>query len=160
MPVRHDMVCCYVVRRRAGGYEFLQLRRAEDYLRGTWQTVYGGAESGETLWRAALRELYEETALVPVEFYRLATVRSFYTDINDTVWHATSFCAIVAEDATITLDAENDATRWVSLDAVNDAFMWATDRESVAEIVREILRDSLAKPHLRIELAPGDLARP
>jgi 8-oxo-dGTP pyrophosphatase MutT (NUDIX family) len=157
MNVRYDMVACYVVRPGAEDrpHEFLQILRAEaDYMGGTWQTVYGTAAPDEPLWQAAARELREETGLAPVEFYRLATVRSFYTPHNDTVWHVSPFCAVVKRSAALVLNDEHTAVRWVPRDAAVEGFMWATDRETAAEICRDVLDAGPAKRYLRIDLAP------
>ena len=161
MRVRHDMVCCYVVRPGPGGgsdFEFLQVRRASgDYMGGTWQTIYGTVESGdEPLWRAALRELREETGLVPREFYRLAESRTFYTPADETLWQVTPFCALVDRAATVTLNTEHTEVRWVARARVSEAFMWATDRASIEALCHDILDDGPAKPYLRMDLA-GEL---
>jgi dATP pyrophosphohydrolase len=54
-------------RLRRGRY--LVIRRRTPYLKGTWQMVSGAVEAGETGWAAALREIEEETGLVPERFY-------------------------------------------------------------------------------------------
>src|SRR5205823_10235087 len=71
VKARYDMVTVFAVRPDPPGtsHEFLQLRREKnDFMGATWQTVRGCAETGETAWQAALRELKEETDLVPDEF--------------------------------------------------------------------------------------------
>jgi dATP pyrophosphohydrolase len=152
------MVVCYVVRPTEAGdsHEFLQLRRqANDYMGGTWQTVYGTSSAGETAWQAALRELHEEAALRPREFYRVDCVQTFYTPLNDTLWHAVPFVAIVSREDDVRLNEEHDAMRWIALDAVNEAFMWETDRVCVGLVCRDILNGSPAKPYLKIEVGHG-----
>ncbi|HSJ54693.1 MAG TPA: NUDIX domain-containing protein, partial [Anaerolineae bacterium] len=51
------------------GWRILLLRRAGEHLPGLWSQVAGGIESGERGWQAALRELAEETGLVPLDFF-------------------------------------------------------------------------------------------
>jgi dATP pyrophosphohydrolase len=155
MTIRGDMICIYIARPNAAGtsHEFLQLRRIpEDYLGGTWATVYGMMEAGETAFGAALREMKEESGLVPREFFRIGAAPSFYTDVNDTLWVVPSFCALVDRDVEIKMDHESDAYRWIDCSDVERAFMWPTDRQSIALICRDILADSEAKAHLRIPL--------
>jgi dATP pyrophosphohydrolase len=155
VKTRHDMVIVFVARPGGsnGSHEFLQLLRAAGkYMGGTWQTISGGVEGGETAVAAALREMREESGLSPVEFFRLPSIESFYTVADDTVWHAPVFCAIVASGANVTLNDEHTDYRWVSIDDVEAAFMWPGDRALIEEIRREILGDGLAKPHLLIKL--------
>lgn len=155
MPLRNDMIAVYVARPgEKKSHEFLQLRRrAGDYLGGTWSTVYGGVEVNETAWQAAARELREETAIIATELYRVPTVRSFYTSINDTTWIVPAFCAVVERDINITLNDEHTEFRWVKRDHVERDFYWPTDCAAIAEIVTEILSpQAKARQHLRIDL--------
>lgn len=153
MQVRTDMIVCHIVRpaEQAGRYEFLQLRRAaNDYLGGTWQTVRGRIEGTETAWQAALRELREESGLIPVEFYKLSTLESFYLAHEDAIWHVPCFCARINRDQSVQLNGEHDAHRWIEQDQIMQAVMWPGERHALEEIFREILGNGLSKPFLRI----------
>ena len=155
MNTRFDMVCCFVVRpgESAESHEFLQLRRApDDFMGGAWSTVRGTLEAGETGWGAALRELREEAGIAPAEFYQLDTLDIFYLHGDDTIWHCPGFCALVARDVTVTLNAEHDAFRWVDRSRVDRDFLWPGERAQIAELCREILDNGPAKPYLRIRL--------
>lgn len=155
MNVRSDMVAVYVVRPDAtgGSHELLQLRRAAgDYMGGTFQTVSGTSEPGETASQAALRELREETGLAPAEFYRLGSCETFYIPAGETVWLCPAFCAVVARDARVALNDEHDDLRWVPVAGAEDFFMWSSQWPSLDEIRRVILGNGPAKPHLRIDV--------
>lgn len=155
MKLRYDMVNCHVVRpgERPGTHEFLQLRRSPtESLGGAWAVVRGGIEEGETAWQAALRELFEETSLKPLEFYQLDTIDLFYLVAGDTLWHAPGFCAVVGREAQVVLNDEHDAIRWVPRERVDADFLWPGERSQLAELCREILDDGPAKPFLRIKL--------
>lgn len=154
MNVRHDMIAVYVARPAALSWEFLQmLRRQSAYMGGTWSTIYGGVENGETAVQAALRELHEEAGIIPPEFFRLPTVRSFYTDPSDTVWHVPAFAAIIGREVKVQLNVEHTDFRWVNRDRVDQSFLWATDRAAIAEFCNEILSPTgIAREFLRIQL--------
>ena len=154
MQVRHDMVTVFVARPDASraSHEFLQLKRAEGhYLAGTWQIVRGGVEPDETYIAGALRELREETALTPAEFYRLAMVESFYIPQGDTLWHSVAFLALVPTDAVVRLNDEHTDFRWIPRSNIDAETMWASERLVLASLLRDILDNGAAKEHLRVE---------
>lgn len=155
MNVRHDMVYCFAARRaQNGGHEFLQLRRRkDDFMGGTWQPVCGRIENGEIAWRAALRELREETSLTPIEFYVIEFVNSFYIPSQDTLWHCANFLAIVDPAAEVRLNEEHDAFRWVNQRDVETSFMWPGDRRAIREAIAQILdSEESAKEYWRIRI--------
>jgi dihydroneopterin triphosphate diphosphatase len=153
MNIRHDMIQCFAVRAAGDSHEFLQLRRAAgDYMGGTWQTVFGQIEAGETAWRAALRELKEEAGLAAEELYRLDWICSFYIDVDDTLWHCPVFCAIVSPQAQVRLNREHDAFRWLPRESAAGSFLWPSDRQAVGQIGAEILDGGAAKEYMRINM--------
>jgi 8-oxo-dGTP pyrophosphatase MutT (NUDIX family) len=154
VTVKTHKIVVFVARPTASGrHEFLQMRRRGDEpLAGTWQTVRGSIESGETAVAAAIRELREETSLRPAQFYRLGSVETFYDLDSDAVWHSAAFFALLAADATVTLNDEHDAVRWVNETDIDRQFMWPSEKPLIKEIREELLTDSLCKPYLRIEI--------
>ena len=156
MNARYDMVCCFAVRPGEDGRlgEVLQLRRAPgDFMGGAWSIVRGRIEHGEKAWQAALRELREETGLVPPagDFYQLDTVDTFYLAADDSVWHVPGFCAVVPRDRRIVLNAEHDAFRWVGRERFGGDFFWPGERRQLEELTREILDDGPARQYLRLQ---------
>ena len=153
MNVQTRKIVVFIARLKeaGGGHEFLQLRRCNTgYLDGTWQTVRGSIEDGETAAAAALRELHEETAVTPAEFYRLGSVESFYDLDSDAVWHSAAFFALLARHAPIALNDEHDAVRWIDEEELNRHFMWPSEKPLLKEIRDELLGEGLCKPYLRI----------
>jgi dATP pyrophosphohydrolase len=154
MNVRYDMIALYVVRPDAAGKlgEFLQLRRsAGEYMGGAWSIVRGKIEAGETAWQAALRELREETGLVPRELYKLTLMEIFYLVVDETIWHVPAFCAVVDRDSAVTLNDEHDQFRWITRDQAPTQMMWANERQLVDEVCFEIFDNGPAKPYLRVQ---------
>jgi dATP pyrophosphohydrolase len=153
MNVRHDMVTVFVLRPGKNGHELLQLRRSPgDYMGGTWQTVRGVVEPGETAPQGALRELREETGLAPVDFFGLSSIDSLYTAKFETIWHCPVFVALAETDAQVRLNEEHDAFRWVVLRDTPPLLMWQRERELLSEIELQIIDGALAKEHLRIRI--------
>src|SRR5579862_9241477 len=76
-------------------WDVLALRRAAGRSAGSWETVHGSIELGETPTEAALRELREETGLVPSRLYNVSRVESFYQHRTDDVALIPVFAAFV-----------------------------------------------------------------
>ena len=154
MPkVKCNRVAVYVFRCLPDGTQFLQLHRAAgsgDYA-GTWQTGYGGIKSGETAINAALRELQEETQLVPTNFFQVEYLESFYHRARDRVTVLPVFAAQIAPQAKVIIDAEHDDYRWVDLADVGAHFVWRVQRQAIAIIEQDILGTSPAKELLTIK---------
>ncbi|HQR18148.1 MAG TPA: NUDIX domain-containing protein, partial [Gemmatimonadales bacterium] len=84
--VRVSMIDLYVARPDGAGFEFLVLRRsARGRSPGAWEAVHGHLEDGERPDTGAIRELLEETGLVPAALYNLSRVESFYLHRTDEV---------------------------------------------------------------------------
>jgi dATP pyrophosphohydrolase len=155
MTIKSGMITVFIVRPDATGqsHEFLQLLRAPNVIHGqTWQIVRGKVEAGESFMAAALRELREETALVPRVFYRVGTVETFYTSIGDTIWHSVPFVALIGRDQQVTLNWEHTDLRWIPRDQIEAHIMWASERQLLRDLCNDILDRSVAEPSLRIDV--------
>jgi len=154
MPdIRSNIIDCYVFRRRGDVVEFLMLLRTpESRIGGTWQAVHGKIEAGEKAWKAALREMKEETGLTPLRFWQLESVNTFYLADRDRILMCPAFAAEVAPDAEVVLCHEHTAQRWVTAEEVGKQFMWPGQRRAVREVLDLIIAGSPAEPFLRIDL--------
>ena len=157
MPdIRADGIAVYVFRRVGGALQLLQIHRSAttgEYQR-SWQTVYGGVEKGETAVQAALRELREETGLVPRQMFQVEYLESFYFMPHDYVLVMPVFGVEVAETDVITLNHEHDDFRWIAEADVDAAFMWRTQREAVRYLLEALHHPTAARSWLAVDLAP------
>ena len=62
------------------------------------------------------------------------------------------FCAIVDENAAVTINAEHTAFEWVDVAVAPARLMWPADRQALDEAQTVILGDGPAKEHLRIRV--------
>lgn len=154
--VRADVVDVYVFRRTdAGEVEFLQIRRANDPLKGTWQPVMGHAEAGESSVSAAVREVMEEVGLdvrsnACAGMWALEQVHPFYIAAIDTVVMSPRFACEVGADWEPRLNHEHTAFRWTKAPA---DFCWPGQKLALREIVEEIVPESsAARGLLRIDV--------
>ena len=155
MPeMRADAVAVYVYR-RTPLLEFLQIRRSADSgeYQGSWQTVYGGVKAGETAVQAALRELQEETGLVPLVMWQVEYLESFYFMAKDYVVMMPVFAVEVARDAVVRLNEEHDAARWVQEGRIESSFMWRTQREALRILLEAMRNQTGAREFLQVPLA-------
>lgn len=128
------MVDVYVLRPTTGGWEVLCLRRAPDERSaGTWETVHGHIEEGESPAAAALRELAEETGLAAERLYNLSRVESFYLHRTDEVVLIPVFCARVPAGAEVRVSGEHDASAWLPPSQASERFAWPRERRALAD---------------------------
>ncbi|HEX5385818.1 MAG TPA: NUDIX domain-containing protein [Gemmatimonadales bacterium] len=133
---RVSLVDVYVVRAAAAGLELLALRRAPGgRCPGSWETVHGHIEAGETPADAARRELTEETGFAPLRLYNLSRVELFYQHRIDEVALVPVFAAFVEAAAAARLGREHDASAWLTPDAARQRFTWPRERRAVDDVL-------------------------
>jgi len=116
--------------------EVLALRRGPHGRNpGSWETIHGTIESGETPVQASLRELREETGLVPAKFYNLSRTEAFYQHRTDELAVIPVFAAFVAADARVTISAEHDRAEWLCVREAAGRFAWPRERRAVEDIL-------------------------
>lgn len=151
LPIRCTMVSIVALRGSGATTQMLVVQRASAYLRGAWSYVAGHIEAGETGWQAALRELREETGLVPADFYATSFCEQVYFAEDDCIEVIPAFVARVNDAATVRLNPEHVAYRWLALDAAADALPFGSQRDLLAHIQREFV-DRTPAPFLRIAI--------
>ena len=116
--------------------EVLALRRGPHGRNpGSWETIHGTIESGETPVQASLRELREETGLVPAKFYNLSCTEAFYQHRTDELAMIPVFAAFVAADARVTISGEHDRAEWLRVREAAGRFAWPRERRAVEDIL-------------------------
>ncbi len=119
-----SLVDVLVLRPADAGLQCLVLRRSGvGRSPGSWEMVHGHADPGESPRDAALRELEEETGLVPVRMYNLSRVESFYLHKSDAVMLVAMFAAFV-ERAEVMLSEEHDDFTWLPVEEARQRFSW------------------------------------
>ncbi len=137
-PVEVGVVDVLVFRPAAKGWLVLAMQRAKDTrCPGAWEIVHGKVEPGEKLERAALRELGEETGLVPVRLLSI-TMHSFYLVPRGTVQLAAVFAAIVPPDAVVALGDEHTRHVWLTPSQARRRLSWPHEKR-VLDDARQLL---------------------
>ena len=126
------------------------MKRA-DSLEGVWCQVAGKLEEGETAWRAALRELKEETGLAPQTLFSADICEQFYEPDQDAITMAPVFLAIIGADDEVRLNEEHTEFCWVSFDQACDMVEFGGQRRCLRWIEDEFIRRT-PSPYLKIEI--------
>jgi 8-oxo-dGTP pyrophosphatase MutT (NUDIX family) len=130
------LVDLYVLRGAGAGLEALVLRRgAGGRCPGSWETVHGHIEAGETPAEAAVRELAEETGAVPQRLYNLSRMEAFYQHVRDEVALIPVFVAFVAPAAAIRVGPEHDRFEWLPAAEAGRRFAWPREGRALQDAV-------------------------
>jgi dATP pyrophosphohydrolase len=131
-----SLVDVYVLRGGGEALECLVLRRGtRGRCPGSWETVHGHIEAGETPAQAAMRELAEETGAAPLKLYNLSRVEAFYQHKRDEIALIPVFAAFVAADAPVRLGSEHDGFEWLGVPEAIERFAWPREGRALADAV-------------------------
>ncbi len=155
---RHPIVRvfdCHVARVTAADeLEFLLLRRAPGRIyAGDWRMVGGKLEPGETAWEACLRELHEETGLVPLRLLAVPYLNRFYEWQKDRVNEIPVFIALSAGSDPV-LDDEHDDFEWLPLAAAKARLPWPGQRGGL-DAAAALYDDQRLWPHVEVTPPSG-----
>ncbi|HXL06769.1 MAG TPA: NUDIX domain-containing protein [Gemmatimonadales bacterium] len=138
--IQVSFVDVYVVRPNGPALDVLALRRAPGGRSpGSWETVHGHIEAGETPVEAALRELREETGLKPARLYNLSRVEAFYRHSSDEIALIPVFAGVVDTGAEARPSSEHDRVEWLAPAAAAARFAWPRERRALDDVL-SILR--------------------
>ena len=120
--------------------EYLLLKRSpdEDLYPGLWQFISGTIEPEERAADGAVRELREETALVPVELWVAPHVSVFFDHARDTVNMSPMFVAEVGIRHEPRLSREHSEHIWVPFPDARRRLVWPVHRTGL-EIVHSFI---------------------
>ncbi|MDZ7714916.1 MAG: NUDIX pyrophosphatase [Balneolaceae bacterium] len=138
------LVDVYPYRLRADKIQFLLLKRSENMqYAGQWRMVAGKVEEGEKAWQAGLRELKEETSLVPESYWTIPSVNHFYNKRNDQVELIPAFAAAVQPNAQIILNKEHQDFQWIEAAEIVPLVHWP-EQIRLVELAESIIsRDEI-----------------
>ena len=126
------MIEAHIFREAVSGIEFLLLKRNEKQsYPGLWQMVTGKIEGKEKAHQTALREIKEETGLLPVQLWVAPTINSFYEPKDEYICLLPVFAARVEREAKVILSEEHTEYKWVRKDEAKKLLAWPGQRDAV-----------------------------
>lgn len=137
MKIVSTMIEAHIFREVEKGIEFLLLKRAGDQVYpGLWQMVTGKIKENEKAFNTALREIKEETGLVPGQLWVAPTINSFYEPKEEYICLLPVFAAKVSGGVNIKLSSEHTEHVWVDKKKANELLAWPGQKEAV-EIIED-----------------------
>ncbi len=135
MNVTSYLIEAHIFREKDNDIEFLLMKRAksESYA-GVWQMITGKVRGNEKAFETALREIKEETALIPEKFWVVPFVNSFYSHDDNSVCMVPVFAALVRSNSDIIISSEHSEYKWVNKDQAKKMLAWQGQRTSVETI--------------------------
>jgi len=129
----------HIFRKLNNKVEYLILKRAEnDSYPNIWQMVTGTIDNNEKAFETALREIKEETNLVPKNFWVVPFVNSFYSKEKDSICLIPVFCAEVSPNSEVTISEDHSEYLWTNLEDAKSKFAWSGQRISL-DIINEYI---------------------
>jgi 8-oxo-dGTP pyrophosphatase MutT (NUDIX family) len=104
-----------------------------------WQVITGRIEKFETPIETAIREVFEETGLVPHRLWNLPFLASFYNYRTNEINFSPVFVFEVYENSKINLSQEHSEYKWVLLDEINNFVIFPSHIEGTNYLKKYIL---------------------
>jgi dATP pyrophosphohydrolase len=154
MNIISNLIEAHVFKETKEGIEFLLLKRSENQIYpGIWQMVSGKIKDSESAFETAIREIKEETTLVPLKMWTVPRVNSFYTSDTDTICMVPVFAALVNSKSEITISDEHDKFAWVNLNTAKQMLAWDGQRKAVTLIEEYFLNEKTFLNFVEVDLS-------
>ena len=136
MEVMSQMIEAHMFRETNDDMEFLLLKRSDKVIYpGLWQMVNGKIKENEKAYETALREIKEETGLVPEKLWVVPKVDSFYSHENDNIMLLPVFAAKFEASSKVVISEEHTEFKWVNPIDAKKMLAWEGQRQAVDLIV-------------------------
>lgn len=153
MKLISHLVEVHIFRRKKNGIEFLLLKRAENEIYpGLWQMVSGKIKKGEKGYVTALREIKEETNMIPLSIWVAPNINSFYYPEKDCISFLPVFVAEVSVNSVIKISEEHSSYKWVKADKAKKMLAWPGQRKSVDAITEYFSKPNSLLNFIKIEM--------
>ena len=145
------VIDCWVINRNFPELRFLIMKRNKGLqYEGIYHCVHGKIKKDESAWEAALRELKEETGLIPYEFFVTDFTSNFYEAKPDQFNLVPVFVANV-KDVSVKLSKEHSEYNWLTYEEAIKKVAWENHRKAIEIINKMFTKDFPQKKWLKIK---------
>ena len=102
--------------------------------------VSGKIEKGETAWQAALREIKEETGLIPDRLYSANEVELFYEVSQNCTNVAPVFIGFIDSHQAVELSSEHSEYKWVTCEEAVQLLTFVHQKKTIEIIEATFVR--------------------
>jgi dATP pyrophosphohydrolase len=153
MKIVSTMIEAHIFRESDNGIQFLLLKRSEGQpYPELWQMVTGKIKENENAYQTAMREIKEETGLVPVQLWVAPTVNSFYEPKDEYICLLPVFAAKVETDQ-VKVSDEHTEYQWVDKITAQKLLAWEGQRKAVQIIEDYFLNEKSFFHFVEIKLS-------
>ncbi len=139
IPIESPGVNVAIVKKDPDGWKFLVLQRSEEEsYGGYWGFMTGGKQGNETVAQVVLREMKEETGLVPDSMWATEYIVHFYEPEYDKIWILPLIVAVVAPESEVVLSSENTHFRWLPPLKAKHLVSWKNLEKAIEEVTEEL----------------------
>jgi dihydroneopterin triphosphate diphosphatase len=140
VPIKSFSIAAYVCRVASGQGLYLMVKRSTPYLNETWQMVSGKIEKGEKAWQAALREIKEETGLVPDRLYSANEVELFYEVSQNCINIVPIFVGFIDTPQRVELSTEHSEYKWATREEAETLLTFDQQKKTIGIIEDKFVR--------------------
>lgn len=137
-------VCIFTKKDDEPRYLLLKRSGSDAIYPDIWQFVTGGIHDNEKAFRAAHRELSEETKLIAERFYTVPHVSVFYDAGYDAVNLSPLFAAEVRASPDPELSEEHVGFRWCTYEQAHEMLVWPGQKQGLTIVHRYIVGETEA----------------
>ena len=120
IPVKCSGISVVLLKKVGDSMRVLLLKRSSAIFNQAWCYIGGGIEEEETAIDTALREIKEETGLVPVRLYTSNKFEEFYNPKENYIYKSPVFVGFIRETDEVRLNEEHCDYHWFSVsEAIN-----------------------------------------
>ena len=139
--IKIRVIDCHIAYCDNNDWLFLLLKRVSGKIYpGIWQGVTGKIDDNELPYQAALRELKEETGLIPKKIWTIDKVNTFY-DAKKNIMNLIPVFGVKVDTQKVILSNEHIEYKWCNINEAIKLLIWTQQKKGI-KIFHEMLKEN------------------